>query len=351
MMSIGWLATEKSARLRQRYEMKQFLRRWGAVAAVGVICVLVVWQVAQRSGGQPAPAVAARGGDIPPQYDADRAYGYLLQICQLGPRPSASEAMAQQQQLLHDFFTEQGGQVERQKLTVRHPESGEAVELANLIARWHPQRPKRFLLCAHYDTRPYPDRDPVNPRGVFVGANDGASGVAALMELSQHLGDLPSDVGVDLVLFDGEELVYREDRDTYFLGSTYFARNYLAEPPPVPYQGGILLDMVGDKELAIFYERNSWRYARQLCQSVFAKARELGVAEFVPRIRHEIRDDHIPLNEIAKIPTINLIDFDYPRPGIGAPQYWHTTQDVPEHCSGESLAKVVYVVHQWLLDR
>ncbi|HBJ37835.1 MAG TPA: peptidase M28, partial [Planctomycetaceae bacterium] len=162
---------------------------------------------------------------------------------------------------------------------------------------------------------------------------------------------LPADVGVDIVLFDGEELVYREGRDNYFLGSEHFARDYLANPPTVPYTGGILLDMVGDKELTIYYERNSWNYARELSKSVFAKAKELGVEAFIPRIRHEIRDDHLPLNQIAKIPTIDLIDFDYPRPGIGAPRYWHTTQDVPENCSGHSLATVVYVVHQWLMSQ
>ncbi len=230
----------------------------------------------------------------------------------------------------------------------RDPESGNPVRLGNLIASWHPERPKRYLLCAHYDTRPFPDRDPHNPRGRFVGANDGASGVAALMELSHHLGSLPDDVGVDIVLFDGEELVYLERRDNYFLGSTHFANRYVTDPPQVPYQAGILLDMVGDRELRIYYERNSWNYARDVTRSIFATAASLGVDAFVPRIRHELRDDHLPLNQIAKIPTVDLIDFDYPRPGVGAPKYWHTTQDVPENCSGHSLASVVYVVHRWL---
>ncbi|TVQ03019.1 MAG: M28 family peptidase [Planctomycetaceae bacterium] len=286
---------------------------------------------------------------IPAPYDADRAFRYLVEICDLGPRPSASEAMLRQQEMLTEFFEQRGGAVELQPFRTRHPETGESVELANLIARWHPDRPKRYLLAAHYDTRPFPDRDPVNPRGRFVGANDGASGVAALMELSHHIDRLPQDVGIDIVLFDGEELVFKEMRDEYFLGSTYFSRQYVAEPPAIPYQAGILLDMVGDKELAIYYERNSWKYARELTKSIFDTAQELGVDAFIPRLRHEIRDDHLPLNLIAKIPTTDLIDFDYPRPGIGAPRYWHTTQDIPENCSGHSLATVVYVVHQWLM--
>jgi len=325
--------------------------RTGFVAIFVAVCAIVVaaaWQIGSRSAqpGSTQPQLV-----IPAAYDADRAFSYLKQICDLGPRPSATPAMQRQQQLLRDFFEKRGAKVELQTFNVRHPETGQSVELGNLIARWNPSRPKRFLLCAHYDTRPFPDRDPVNPKGRFVGANDGGSGVAALMELSNHFHLLPADVGVDIVLFDGEELVYREGRDNYFLGSEHFAREYVTNPPAIGYSGGILLDMVGDKELAIYYERNSWNYARELSKSVFEKAKELNVEAFIARIRHEIRDDHLPLNEIAKIPTINLIDFDYPRPGIGAPRYWHTTQDVPENCSGHSLATVVYVVHQWLMSQ
>ncbi len=328
-------------------------RRWfvwllGTALVVGSGCFFLI----QAIGFQRGTSRSGAGGTqavIPPQYDADRAFAYLVAICDLGPRPSGSEAMTAQQELLTDFFTQRGGDVSMQWFPVRHPETGDAVKCGNLIASWHPRRPKRFLLCAHYDTRPFPDRDPVNPKGRFVGANDGGSGVAALMELSNHIDELPADVGIDIVLFDGEELVFREGRDDYFLGSTHFAEQYVANPPRVGYQAGVLLDMVGDKELAIYYERNSWRYAREVTREIFATAKSLGVDAFIPRVRHEVRDDHLPLNLIARIPTVDLIDFDYPRPGIGAPRYWHTMQDVPENCSGESLVTVVYVVHQWLL--
>ncbi len=340
------LRAEVSAR--ERAKRGRSAKAWtvcGALAVTTVVGVLVVMPWSNRH----ERAATTSGAVIPAPYDADRAYSYLLQICDLGPRPSATPAMRRQQEILTEFFEQRGAAVELQRFDVRHPQTGDAVELANLIASWHPQRPKRFLLCAHYDTRPFPDRDPHNPRGRFVGANDGGSGVAGLMELSNHIDLLPADVGIDIVMFDGEELVYEEGRDEYFLGSTYFARTYLANPPAVPYRAGVLLDMIGDKELKIYYERNSWNYAREVSKSVFATAASLGVDAFVPRIRHEIRDDHLPLNQIARIPTIDLIDFDYPRPGIGAPQYWHTMQDVPENCSGHSLATVVYVVHQWLM--
>ncbi|MEL6106077.1 MAG: M28 family peptidase [Planctomycetota bacterium] len=299
---------------------------------------------------------AATGNDlsrapIPERYDARRAMSSLRKLCEFGPRPSGSEAMIKQQAFLERYFLERGGEVTRQSFETRDPNTGDPVRMTNLIASWHRDRPKRFLFCAHYDTRPFPDRDPKNKRGVFVGANDGASGTAGLMELANQLDDLPGDVGVDLVAFDGEEFVWKEDRDKYFLGSTYFANEYRNSPPEIPYKAGILFDMIGDKELRLYYETNSLRYAKPVARSFWKKASELGVSAFVMRARHTIRDDHLPLNEIAKVPSIDVIDFDYPRPGIGAPSYWHTEQDVPENCSGESIAAVVWVAHQWLLSQ
>ena len=121
-----------------------------------------------------------------------------------------------------------------QTFDIRHPEDGSDVVMANLIAAWHPQRAKRYLLCAHYDTRPFPDQDLRNRRGTFIGANDGASGTAALMELANQLGDLPPDVGVDIVLFDGEEFVWQQGRDDYFLGSTFLRKSTLRRLPQFP---------------------------------------------------------------------------------------------------------------------
>jgi hypothetical protein len=259
--------------------------------------------------------------------------------------------MLKQQAFVTEVFQQNGATVELQSFVVAHPETGQEVAMANLIARWYPDRPKRFLLCAHYDTRPFPDRDRRNRKGVFVGANDGASGTASLMELSHHFASLPTEIGVDCVLFDGEEFVFEERRDEYFLGSTYFARQYVKQPPTPPYQAGILLDMVADRELNLHLESNSVRYARDVARSIWKKAEQLGVVAFVPRTRHELRDDHLPLNEIARIPTVDIIDFDYPRPGISAPSYWHTEMDVPEQCSGQSMAAVIWVVYEWLISQ
>jgi Zn-dependent M28 family amino/carboxypeptidase len=213
--------------------------------------------------------------------------------------------------------------------------------MANLIVHWHPQRKERILLCTHYDTLPFPMLDPVNPRGRFVGANDGGSGVAVLMELAHEMPRLETNYGVDFVCFDGEEFIFRTT-DRYFLGSEFFARTYAKDPPPYRYRYGVLLDMIGDADLQIYQERNSvsWRDTRPLVDQVWATARRLGVREFIARKGYAVRDDHLPLHNIGKIPCIDVIDFDYPP--------WHTQGDTIERCSALSLAKVGWVIREWL---
>lgn len=284
--------------------------------------------------------------------DAQRAFGYLLQICDLGPRWSGSPGMAKQQELLEKHFSELGGKVSWQKFRVRNPETRRPVPMANLVVQWHPERKRRILLCAHYDTRPLPDRErpPRNKTGTFIGANDGGSGTAVLMELAHLMPTLEGRVGVDFVLFDGEELVYDDTRkDPYFLGSTWFAKQYVARPPDHHYRWGVLMDMVGDANLQIYQERYSfmWKDTRPLVREIWATAKRIGVDEFVARTRHVVKDDHLPLRNIANIPTCDIIDFDYPDYSKGN-RFWHTEADRPERCSGQSLAKVGWVVYEWL---
>jgi glutaminyl-peptide cyclotransferase len=277
--------------------------------------------------------------------DPKRAFGYLEELCDLGPRYSGSPAMLKQQKLLVDYFQKLGGKVSLQEFRAKNPLGGGLVPMANIIVQWHPERKDRILLAAHYDTRPLPDRDR-NPiarkQGRFIGASDGASGTATLMELAHFMPKLDSKFGVDFVIFDGEELVYQERRDPYCLGSTWFARQYVSKPPEHKYHWGVLLDMIGDADLQIYYEEQSyyWRNTRPLIEMIWNTARRLGVREFIPEVRYKVDDDHVPLRNIAKIPTCDIIDFDYPA--------WHTELDTPMRCSGESLAKVGWVVLEWL---
>ena len=134
-------------------------------------------------------------------FDARASYKLLTDLCKIGPRPSGSAGMAEQQEILTRLFAERGGKVSRQEFRIRHPIQGTAVTLANLVVEFHPDRKERILLCAHYDTRPFPDMDPKKPRGIFVGANDGASGAALLAEMARDLAAIPGKIGVDVVLF------------------------------------------------------------------------------------------------------------------------------------------------------
>jgi hypothetical protein len=316
-----------------------------AVLAVALVGVPVensrsATPAAAAPGAAPATTSAAPVNPL----DAMRAYRYLEELCALGPRPSGSPAMHKQQKLLVEHFKKLGGQVSLQEFRAKNPLGG-TVDMANILVQWHPERKNRILLSAHYDTRPLPDRDP-NPiartQGTFLGASDGASGTAALMELAHLMPGLESKYGVDFVLFDGEELVYQENRDPYCLGSTWFARQYVAKPPEHKYVWGVLLDMIGDTDLTIYYEQQSytWRNTRPMTIEIWKIAKQLGVDEFIPRVGYLVTDDHVPLRNIAKIPTCDIIDFDYPA--------WHTESDTPRRCSGASLAKVGWVVYEWL---
>ena len=283
--------------------------------------------------------------DIP--LDADRCFSWLKKICEIGPRTSGSEGMKRQQVMLREHFSKLGATVTMQGFDVRHPQDGSRVRMENMIVQWHPEKKERILLAAHYDTRPFPDQDPNNPQGRFVGANDGASGTALLAELAYLVRGYKGPYGIDFVLFDGEEFIFQVTGGDYFLGSIHFATAYRNDPPAYRYRWGILLDMVADKDLQIYWEVNSLRYARPLVLELWKTAAKLGIKEFRNRSRHEIRDDHIPLNQIARIPTCDIIDFDFPRPGFKT-SYWHTEQDRPENCSGISMVRVGWVVWEWL---
>ena len=281
-----------------------------------------------------------------PTIDPDRAFGYLTKICAIGPRISGTEGMDRQQLLIQDHFAKFKAKVWYQSFDAPHPTTRKPVRMNNMIVSWNPDATERVLLACHYDTRPHADQDPneqLARRGKFLGANDGASGVALFMELGHHLRQIKPTYGVDFVFFDGEELVFHPN-DPYFLGSTYFAKEYRDKPPKYQYVWGVLVDMIGDKDLNIYQEKNSLHSAPELTNSIWRVANELKVSEFIAEPKHEIRDDHLPLNNIARIPTCDIIDFDYGPDN----SYWHTMKDVPSACSGASLAKVGRVLLAWL---
>jgi hypothetical protein len=284
-------------------------------------------------------------------FQGDRAFQYLRDICALGPRSSGSPGMKKQQELLQRHFERYGATVTWQRFTAQQPSRREPVEMANLIARWHPDRPRRLVLCTHYDTRPIADQEPDRRLWTkpFLGANDGASGVALMMELAHLMPQLPLRLGVDFVCFDGEEYIFDPrpsewGGDRYFLGSEHFAQQYLRQrrqsaQSPV-YVEAVLVDMIAGKNPRFHIEQHSLVQAGPLVEKLWHYAELLRCPAFVAEAKHAVLDDHLQLLKVG-IPAVDIIDFDYP--------HWHRLSDTPDNCSAEGLEQVARVVLLWML--
>lgn len=225
----------------------------------------------------------------------------------------------------------------RQLVEVRHPDSGLPLTLVNLVTRHHPDRGARVLVGTHWDTRLWAEEDPDPARRTqpIPGANDGSSGVALVIELGRVLAQAPlARLGVDLVLFDGEEFG-RPGSDDYCQGSRAFAADLARYYPARPPEAAIVLDMVADRELGIPREALSVRHAPALVARIWDTAARLGVAEFEAGTGGGIYDDHAPLLQRG-IPAALLIDYKYPP--------WHTHGDDLGRVDAANLGKVGRVV-------
>lgn len=209
-------------------------------------------------------------------------------------------------------------------------------DFRNIIGIINPKAEKYIILGSHYDNRPISDEEWTRSlqKQPCPGANDGASSTALLLEAAKVLHSKKPKVGVVIVLFDGEDFGQKEDE--MYVGSRYFARhiNDIFERRKADY--GIVLDMVGDKDLNIYIEKTSNAAAPDLVAAVWKQAEILGHKQyFIPKAKYGIADDHDPLIEKG-IKCIDIIDFDY--------KYWHTTKDTADKCSPKSLGIVAEVV-------
>ena len=263
-----------------------------------------------------------------PSFDKNIAFHYLLEQCDFGPRNPGSVGHLKTKDYLLDKLSQCTNLVKTQNFVYHDSLNNLDLNLTNIIASFYPQNQKRVLLCAHWDTRPFADKEPDSTLRdkPILGANDGASGVAVLLEIANILSKKEPKYGVDIIFFDGEDWG-EEGSDNLCLGSKYFAKNSENYRP----QFGILLDMIGDKDLNIYPERHSFFYARGVVNLVWSKAKKLNLDCFGDSVKHTLIDDHVPLIE-AGIPCIDIIDFDYP--------WWHTLSDTPDKCSPESLEKI-----------
>ena len=217
---------------------------------------------------------------------------------------------------------------------------GRPVEMTNIIGHYGPETGRRIALVAHWDSRPWADQDPdpslrTHP---VPGANDGASGVAVLLEVAELLKSRAPAIGVDLVFVDAEDLGTAANPDGFCRGSREFVRRMRAGGGP-QVSAAFIFDMVGDHQLEIHPEVRAAREAANLVDMVLDGARAMGARNFAPDPRYSLYDDHIPFLE-AGIPAVDVIDFDYPA--------WHTVSDQPNMISAASLAEVATVA-AWIV--
>jgi len=210
---------------------------------------------------------------------------------------------------------------------------GTLLNFQNIIASWKPAINNRILLCAHWDSRPWADHDPdpKNRKKPVDAANDGAAGVGVLLEVARQLSLASPSIGVDIILFDVEDYGPPEDlkvansEDYWGQGAQYWAAN----PHKADYYAryGILLDMIGARNATFLMEGISMEYAPDIVKSVWSTANRIGYSSyFLFEQGGSITDDHIPINRIRNIPTIDMIHLDK-NSQTGFYPYWHTTGD------------------------
>jgi glutaminyl-peptide cyclotransferase len=283
-----------------------------------IACILMLLCMAEGVAGVPV--------DV--EFSGAKAMELLRAQCRLGPRPPGSDAHEQ----CLDWITKQCRaldlQTSHQAFRTNIPLIGKTVRLTNVLAVQQPAKARRILLSAHCD--------PSRAGSPIIGANDGASGVAVLLELARVLRQNPPAVGVVFGFYDGEDCGDPIRGGGYCLGSQYLAGHMQAG---WEFERGINIDMVGDRDLALPYERYSWEKARPLVLDVWKIGSALYPATFLNRPGPAVIDDHSAFLDRGKA-YIDIIDFDYP--------YWHTLQDTEDKCSPESLERVGRVLARFV---
>ncbi|GAB4318969.1 MAG: M28 family peptidase [Candidatus Zixiibacteriota bacterium] len=273
--------------------------------------------------------LACVGDQTMPVFDQNRAMGDLRKQVEFGPRVPGSEGHAACLQWLQDELSQYADSVWTQPFSRFVPLVGDSMHMVNIIAHFNSGDGKRILLGAHWDTRAYADQDPnpANWQTPVDGANDAASGVAVLLELARAFADQPPPLGVDIVLFDGEDQGRYSRADAeWALGSQAFVFETYPD-----YEWGVLVDMVGERNPEFRREGYSYRHARELQDRIWTIAASLGRTEFLEELEDPIHDDHVAFL-MSGIPMVDIIDLRYP--------YWHTIDDTVDKCAPESLGSV-----------
>ena len=292
-----------------------------------------------------------------PDFNADTAYYFVQKQVDFGPRVPNTQSHRDAAEYFISKLKGYGGKVETQDFTAGTFD-GKQINLTNIIASFYPQNRRRILLGAHWDTRPFADKDTERQDEPIDGANDGASGVGVLLEIARILSENDPGVGVDIILFDGED--WGNDVTTqapvqtppgldswWCLGSQHWAKN--PHQPNYSAYFGILLDMVGGEGATFLREGYSMDVAPLIVDRVWKTAARLGYSGyFIPRDGGAIIDDHVFVNQYRNIPMIDIIPTDLEDDSFG--EFHHTHQDNMEIISRETLDAVGETVLQVLYD-
>lgn len=330
------------------------------LAALGGGAYLMLQKPALKQTA-PSPGDAVKNSPPPlVPFDGKRAMEYLKEICELGPRVSGTPSHARMVDMAEKHFKEQGLTVTRQTFEAKQRSKLVPVPMTNLIAQWQPEKKVRLLICTHYDTRPLADQEPDSRdwKKPFFAANDGAAGVAYMMEMAKHLKALDAPFGIDFVCFDGEEFIHdnrQSDQggDIYFLGSRHFADEYAKRiksgGDTWAYKEAVLLDMPAGHNARFLMEAESMKGAQHVVERIWKIAEEQDVKNFVSDRGREVSDDHLELQRVG-IPAIDIIPI-LPKnnePGLVSYPHWHKLTDTPDQCSAETLENVAKVLAVWM---
>lgn len=278
-----------------------------------------------------------------PTFNADSAYHYIQTQVDFGPRYISSQGWEACGDYLVNTLKKYTPHVQEQN-TPFTTYDGKKHTLRNIIAEFSPEKNNRILLCAHWDTRHVADHDTENTDQPILGANDGGSGVGVLLEVARQLSLQNSNIGVDIILFDAEDYGQPESslstpqQHTWCLGSQYWSNNPHKEDYYAHY--GILLDMVGAPNAVFTHEAVSKHFAASTLKKVWKTANDLGYGDhFQYQMTPQIIDDHYYINNLAHIPTIDIIEHDSEMPS-GFNKHWHTHSDNMQNISKKSLKAV-----------
>ena len=302
----------------------------------------------------------AKVNPVGPSFNADSAYAFTKAQCDFGPRDMNSRGHDLCGEWIVSKFKEYGCKVTTQTAMLAGYD-GTKLRSRNIMASINPEATTRILLCAHWDSRPWADNDPdsANWRKPILAANDAASGVAVMLELARIIGKSKDEkafnkqLGIDFVCFDAEDwgtpqwADVADNADSWALGAQYWSKNL---PQGYEARYGILLDMVGGVGAKFYREGMSMQYAPEIVKKVWRAAREVGFGSYFPKEDGGvITDDHVPVNQFAKIPTIDIIPYyaDCQQSSFGPT--WHTLADNMENIDkntlkavGQTLVQVIY---------